>query len=71
VAVVDECQLPITIDHLVDVMHAWETATGQGETAKSWHDVHHELHSVDLPTLDRAGLVEFDAETGIVRGART
>jgi hypothetical protein len=69
-ATVDDLGSPMTIDRLVDAMCAWESASTTGDASKSWHDVHQELHSVDLPTLDRAGLVEFDAAEGIVRSAR-
>ena len=66
-ATVDDLGAPVTIDRLVDAMCTWETASTTGDASKSWHDVHQELHSVDLPTLDRAGVVEFDAAEGIVR----
>lgn len=65
VAVVEELEATVTIDQLVDAMVQWERAQDD-TTEKSWHDVHEELYLVDLPTLDRASCLTFDAETGTV-----
>lgn len=64
IAVVTGLESTVTIDQLVDVMARWEAAHGGDE--KSWHDVHEELYRVDLPTLDRAGFVEFDTHAGTI-----
>jgi hypothetical protein len=68
IAAVAELEGTVTIDQLVDVMTQWE-AVHDERTEKSWHDVHEELYLVDLPTLDRAGLLEFDVQTGTVAHA--
>jgi hypothetical protein len=68
IAAVAEIEGAVTIDQLVDVMIQWEAGNDAG-TEKSWHDVHEELYLVDLPTLDRAGLLEFEVETGTVARA--
>lgn len=65
IAVVSELETTVTIDQLADVMVRWED-TRRGRTEKSWHDVHEELYHVDLPTLDRAGLLRFDRDDGTV-----
>lgn len=65
-AVVSEIDYPVTIDRLVDPMVHWEDEVAGGAGERTWHDVHEELYRVDLPVLDRAGFVEFDAERGIV-----
>lgn len=57
---------PATIDRFVDPMLHWENELTVGEAGKSWGDIHEELFLVDLPVLDRAGLIEFDTESGIV-----
>lgn len=67
IASVEEFQSTVTLDQLVDVMLQWEMALSDEECQKTWHDIHEELYLVDLPTLDRAGFVEFDTTTGIVR----
>jgi hypothetical protein len=68
IAVVTELEATVTIDQLVDAMTQWEAVHDEA-TEKSWHDVHEELYLVDLPTLDRAGVLEFDAEAGTVAHA--
>lgn len=67
IAVVSDLESTVTIDQLVDVMVRWEAVHGEA-TEKSWHEIHEELYRVDLPTLDRADLLEFDADAGTVTG---
>lgn len=67
IAVVSDLESTVTIDQLVDVMAHWEATHGSA-TGKTWHDIHEELYRVDLPTLDRADLLEFDADAGTVTG---
>lgn len=62
--VVGQLDRPVTIDQLADVMVRWEQVD---EASKSWHDIHEELYVVDLPTLDQAGILEFDPQAGTVR----
>lgn len=64
IAVVMDIETTVTIDQLADAMAEWEAAHDAAE--KSWHDVHEELYLVDLPTLDNVGVLEFDADAGIV-----
>lgn len=65
IAVVEGLETAVTIDLLVDAMVEWEVVHSDGDE-KSWHDVHEELYLVDLPTLNRVGLLEFDEDTGTV-----
>lgn len=64
--------IPVTIDELVDELqrHAERQpdSTAMGE---SWEDLHERLHRDDLPALDRAGLLTFDDERGIITHAST
>lgn len=66
IPLVKQMDTPATIDLLVDPMLRWEHELTEGESTKSWADVHEELFLVDLPVLDRMGVVEFDRSTGIV-----
>lgn len=65
ITVVARMETPVTIDQLADAMTRWEASHDEGDE-KTWHDVHEELYLVDLPTLDRAGLVAFDATAGTI-----
>lgn len=69
VAVVAELDTPVTIDRLVEPMIRWERGTYADSGHKTWYDVHEELYLVDLPVLDRTGLVKFDIERGLVAAA--
>lgn len=66
IAVVEELDETVTLDRVVDVMVRWEYDGDLGSPQRTWHDVHEELYLVDLPVLDEAGYVEFDAERGLV-----
>ena len=66
IPLVKQMDTPATVDLLVDPMLRWEHELTEGESTKSWADVHEELFLVDLPVLDRMGVVEFDRSTGIV-----
>lgn len=68
IAVVSELETTVTIDQVVDAMLEWETVYGVATEERSRHDVQEELYLVDLPTLDRAGFVEFDPNTGTLTG---
>ncbi|WP_255194913.1 DUF7344 domain-containing protein [Halorarius litoreus] len=68
IAVVSGLETTVTIDQVVDAMLEWEAAYGAAADEKSRHDVQEELYLVDLPTLDRAGFVEFDPNTGTLTG---
>jgi hypothetical protein len=65
-------EVPVTVDELVDELrrHA-ERQPGGPATDESWADLHERLHEEDLPALDRAGLLAFDPERGIVTEARS
>lgn len=64
IGVVGKLDRSVTIDQLADVMVQWEH---DDEASKTWHDIHEELYVVDLPTLDQAGILEFDPQAGTVR----
>lgn len=66
IPLVKQMDTPATIDLLVDPMLRWEHELTEGESTKSWADVHEELFLVDLPVLDRMGVVEFDRSVGLV-----
>lgn len=68
IALVSELETTVTIDQVVDAMLEWEAENGTTADEKSRHDVQEELYLVDLPTLDRAGFVEFDPDTGTLTG---
>lgn len=68
-ALVDELETPSTIDELVDPVFARECGGEGRRPSKSWSDVHEELYLIGLPALDRIGLLEFDAQRGIVDAA--
>lgn len=52
-----------TVDELADEIVEWEENRG---IDSDWADVHQHLWEVDLPALDDAGLVVFDADEGVV-----
>jgi hypothetical protein len=66
ISLLKQVDTPVTIDRVVDPMFRWEHELTEGESSKSWGDVHEELFLVDLPVLERAGFVEFDRESGLV-----
>lgn len=71
VLLLETMETPLTIDQLVDELggqpdaspRAGVSASGQPQ---SWEDLHGFLHDEDLPALDRAGLLVFDADRGLV-----
>lgn len=60
-------ETPVTVDRLVDELDAERPSrpASPGEP-RSWEDLHERLHVEDLPALDRAGLLTFDPERGLV-----
>lgn len=58
---------PSTLDEFADAMYEWECERGRELTGKSWSDIHEELYLIDLPVLDGAGHLDFDADRGLVR----
>lgn len=60
-------ETPVTVDRLVDEVEA-DRRAGPGTPAspRSWEDLHESLHDEDLPALDSAGLLVYDAERGLV-----
>lgn len=55
---VRETESPLTVDELVDELDD----PGPG----SWEEIHRELTEYDLPALDQAGVIQFDADSGLV-----
>lgn len=51
---------PVTVDQLVDEL------VDEDEPGSTWEATHERLHEADLPALDRAGLLTFDADRGLV-----
>lgn len=66
IPLLEQADTPVTIDRVVDPMFRWEHELTEGESSKTWGDVHEELFLVDLPVLDRAGFIEFDRGSGVV-----
>jgi hypothetical protein len=64
VGLLDELDTPVTVDQLVDELQAVEGP--DGPNTATWEQLHERLHDEDLPTLDRAGLLVFDDEQGLV-----
>lgn len=64
VGLLDELDTPVTVDQLVDELQAVEGP--EGPDTATWEQLHERLHDEDLPTLDRAGLLVFDDEQGLV-----
>lgn len=62
VAVLEEVDTPATVDEVADQL----IDPGDRLDIETWGDVHEHLYRVDLPELDAAGVIEFDAERGIV-----
>lgn len=56
---------PATIDQVVDELED-EAATDALAAIDTWDRTHEQLHDVDLPALDEAGLVDFDGGRGLV-----
>lgn len=56
----------VTIDQIADAVHRWERETTGADGERTWYDIHDELFRVDLPVLDRAGVVTFDRTRGLV-----
>lgn len=69
VGLLDEMEASVTVDQLVDELER-ATPRGPGRPAHSasWERCHERLHEEDLPALDRAGLLRFDDERGLVTG---
>lgn len=66
IPLLEQVDTPVTIDRVVDPMFRWEHELTEGESSKTWGDVHEELFLVDLPVLDSAGVIEFDRGSGVV-----
>lgn len=66
IPLLEQVNTPVTIDRVVDPMFRWEHELTEGESSKTWGDVHEELFLVDLPVLDSAGVIEFDRGSGVV-----
>lgn len=67
VVVLETMETPVTVDQLVDELEASQRSPASDRGRNwSWEDVHEYLHDEDLPALDRAGLLVFDAERGLV-----
>ena len=57
-----------TVDELATVLAGWETTeTGTMATDEDHDQLRLELMHVHLPLLEDLGLVEYDADTGVVR----
>ncbi|QLG29724.1 hypothetical protein HUG10_19150 (plasmid) [Halorarum halophilum] len=67
VRLLETMETPVTVDRIVDELEA-DRRAGPGTPAypRSWEDLHEALHDEDLPVLDSAGLLVFDAERGLV-----
>jgi hypothetical protein len=67
VLAIEEFDGPITIDELVDTLQddAAVDADAPG-TPDTWQELHRELFEFDLPALADVGLIQFDAERGLV-----
>ncbi|MFB6165570.1 MAG: hypothetical protein ABEJ31_10465, partial [Haloarculaceae archaeon] len=62
-----EMETPVTIDEVVDVLDADPHVRYDDPGAPgSWDDLHRELYEFDLPALDDAGVITFDADRGLV-----
>lgn len=66
VALLDELDTPVTVDQVVDELDATPAQRPVGPDETDWELLHEQLHDEDLPALDRAGLLVFDDERGIV-----
>jgi DNA-binding transcriptional ArsR family regulator len=57
-----------TLDELATLVTGWTTVRDEGRVAARDHEwVRVSLHHVNLPKLDGAGLVSYDARTGAVQ----
>ncbi len=61
VATLDELETPVTVDEIADRLVSNESCD-----IETWGDVHERLYHGELPALDEAGVVTFDAEQGTV-----
>ena len=61
VSVLDEMETPVTVDEVAD-----ELIYPARPPVETWAAVHQRLHERRLPELDAKGVVEFDAEQGLV-----
>lgn len=64
VLLLERLDTPVTVDQLVDELqrHREEAEDGLDE----WGNLHERLYDRDLPALDRAGLLTFDENRGVV-----
>lgn len=56
----------MTIDELTDRIVEWEDQRSPTHPSPDRRRVREELHDVDLPALDDRGVLEFNADEGIV-----
>ncbi|WP_449405210.1 hypothetical protein [Halobellus captivus] len=57
----------VTVDQIVDGLRDEpERRPDQPGKARTWEDLHRQLHDEDLPALDQAGLITFDTDRGVV-----
>lgn len=56
----------MTIDELADRIVAWEDQRSATQSSPDRRDIRAELHDVDLPALDERGVIDFNADEGIV-----
>lgn len=66
IALLGRLEGQVTIDRVTDAVHEWEREHTESASGRTWFDIHEELYLVDLPVLDRAGIVSFDTGRGIV-----
>ena len=63
----DGMETPATIDELVDALDEDPRVEfGTPGASGSWEDLHRELYEFDLPALQDAGVITFDADRGLV-----
>lgn len=56
----------MTIDELTDRILEWEDQRSATQSSPDRQRVRAELHDVDLPALDDRGVIDFNADEGIV-----
>lgn len=61
VAVLDGMHTPVTVDEVADRL-----VRPKRPSLDTWANVHEQLHQHRLPALDADGVIEFDAERGVV-----
>jgi len=66
VELLDDLDTPVTVDQLVDELDSMPGQRPVGPDETAWERRHEQLHDEDLPALDRAGLLVFDDERGLV-----